>query len=372
MFLCQPCPCLPSQLPIHRSSGPADLGSAQVQLKFSPAAHREKEKISHNRTHLLIEPLCLICPLAPEKLEALISLDTGVWGFLFALAAFLTYQSPPLPALCFLCPAAPTVQLSPKTVTVAAVNGINTCIKTTCCHPLWLSPSLAFSCVGLSVWLLELTFSCDDLNIGTTSRWCRDYFFSWITTACLLGSLAHCSAFPAPSRFPICSCSLCEFRCVMTWLLPLISDMWRGIYRSGVERLYWLEMLVSVCRTPLQICYSKHLFLRKLELSFHVLLVMLKPQLQLLLFPGAHLTHFTCEASENCPRSLFNHCLRIIQRVSASVCVSVCRTLPFSLCVVQHCISPGYPPQGSNNTTSWWKLGEFFVVMTLLPARFAQ
>lgn len=67
-------------------------------------------------------------PLAPEKLEALISLDTGVWGFLFALAAFLTYQSPPC-LLCFLCPAAPTLKLYPKTVTVAAVNEvINTCI----------------------------------------------------------------------------------------------------------------------------------------------------------------------------------------------------------------------------------------------------
>lgn len=92
----------------------------------------------------------------------------------------------------------------------------------------------------------------------------------------------------------------------------------------------------------------------------------LEAKLEPPLFPGAHLTHFTCVASQNCSQSLFNQCVRIIQRVSASVSVSVCQTLPFSLCVVQRCISLGYPPQGPNNTTSWWKLGEFFVVMTLL------
>lgn len=89
-------------------------------------------------------------------------------------------------------------------------------------------------------------------------------------------------------------------------------------------------------------------------------LVGLKAQLEPPLFPGAHLTHFTCESSQNCSQSLFNQCVGIIQCVSASVSVSVCQTLPFSLCVVQHCISLGYPPQGPNNTTSWWKLGEFF------------
>lgn len=56
------------------------------------------------------QPMCVIdrvsyLPLTPEKREALISLDTGVWGFLFALAAFLKYQNnpllPPTPTLPF-------------------------------------------------------------------------------------------------------------------------------------------------------------------------------------------------------------------------------------------------------------------------------
>lgn len=34
-------------------------------------------------------------PFAPEKLEALISFKTTLLNFLFALATFLTYQSPP-------------------------------------------------------------------------------------------------------------------------------------------------------------------------------------------------------------------------------------------------------------------------------------
>lgn len=52
--------------------------------------------MSHSQSHVLIELLSLSdLALAPEKLEALISLDTGVWAFLFALATFLTYQSPP-------------------------------------------------------------------------------------------------------------------------------------------------------------------------------------------------------------------------------------------------------------------------------------
>lgn len=92
-------------------------------------------------------------------------------------------------------------------------------------------------------------------------------------------------------------------------------------------------------------------------------LATLKPQLQLLLFffPGAHLTHFACRASQNCSQSLFNHCVKIIQRVSAFDSVSVCQTLPFPLCVVRCCISRGYPPQDSNNTTSWLKLRDLFV-----------
>lgn len=119
-----------------------------------------------------------------------------------------------------------------------------------------------------------------------------------------------------------------------------------------------------------QLC-SRHLFLINmalLEFSFHTLwdtktgsyLARLKPQLQQVCFPGPHLTHFTCEASQNPSLSLFNHYVRIIQHVSASNSVSIQQALPFSLCVVQHCTSLGYPPQYSNNTTSCWKVEELF------------
>lgn len=73
----------------------ADLSSAQVQLKFGPAVECEEEE--NLSTISLVDWVSLSdLPLAPEKLEALILLETGVWGFLFALAAFLTYQSPRL------------------------------------------------------------------------------------------------------------------------------------------------------------------------------------------------------------------------------------------------------------------------------------
>lgn len=59
-------------------------------------------------------------PFAPEKLEALISFKTTLLNFLFALATFLTYQSP-------LLSLPTTVQPTPTTVTVAVVNdGIKT------------------------------------------------------------------------------------------------------------------------------------------------------------------------------------------------------------------------------------------------------
>lgn len=67
----------------------------------------------------------------------------------------------------------------------------------------------------------------------------------------------------------------------------------------------------------------------------------------------------------NYSRSSFRHAARMIQRVSASVSVS--QTLPFSLCVVQHCISLGYPLQDLNNTTSWWELGKIFVIHDTSP-----
>lgn len=45
--------------------------------------------------------------------------------------------------------------------------------------------------------------------------------------------------------------------------------------------------------------------------------------------------------------------------------VSACQTLPFSLCVVQHSISLGYPPLGSNKCTSWCKMGNILLSATL-------
>lgn len=53
-----------------------------------------------------------------------------------------------------------------------------------------------------------------------------------------------------------------------------------------------------------------------------------------------------CVCTQQSSQRLFSHSMRIIQCVSASVC----QTLPFSLWVVQHCVSLGYPPQDSNNT----------------------
>lgn len=49
-------------------------------------------------------------------------------------------------------------------------------------------------------------------------------------------------------------------------------------------------------------------------------------------FSGAHLTHFACEVSQNYSQSLFNHHVRIIQRVSAFDCVFMSDNFP-SLCV---------------------------------------
>lgn len=107
-----------------RASGPADLssGSAQIQSGCSFV-----DWVSD-------------LPFAPEKLEALISLDTGVWGFLFALATFLTYQSPPTPLLACSLLSLPVQTLQSvqpshrEQVTVAVVKVINTCVKSTWCH----------------------------------------------------------------------------------------------------------------------------------------------------------------------------------------------------------------------------------------------
>lgn len=66
-------------------------------------------------------------------------------------------------------------------------------------------PPLSFTSFVLMLWLkdegfawrLQLEVNCDDLNSSTTCQCCRDYS-SWIITAHLLGSLAHCSVFPSP------------------------------------------------------------------------------------------------------------------------------------------------------------------------------
>lgn len=97
-----------------------------AQLKFSSHSVLLVKK----NQYLTISLICCLnlsvsdLLLAPEKLEALISLDTGVWGLSVCLCCIPDIPEPPLPALCFLRPAAPSVQLSPKTVTVAAVNGV--------------------------------------------------------------------------------------------------------------------------------------------------------------------------------------------------------------------------------------------------------
>lgn len=141
--------------------------------------------------------------------------------------------------------------------------------------------------------------------------------------------------------------------------------MWRGIHVSGGERLHWLERVRRL--SSWWGCCSEHLFL--MELLYKIQraqecnrqLASVKAQLQRLLAVFLGPTWPTLlEASQNCSQSLFNHSVKIIRRVSAFDSVSVCQTLPFSLCVVQHCISQGYPPQDSNNTTSWWKLKELF------------
>lgn len=141
--------CLPSQLPIHtaglranvparRASRPADLGLLRFKLSSNsgPCSRRKKKQISCNQSHLSIELfLSDLPPLRRKKLEALISLDTGVWGFLFALAAFLAYQSPPCLLSAFSARPPPQSSFPPKTVTVAAANGvINTRVQTTRCH----------------------------------------------------------------------------------------------------------------------------------------------------------------------------------------------------------------------------------------------
>lgn len=185
---------------VARASRPADLSSAQLssaQFKFSSHSMLLVKK----NQYLTISLICCLnlsvsdLLLAPEKLEALISLDTGVWGLSVCLCCIPDIPEPPLPALCFLRPAAPSVQLSPETVTVAAVNGVIN------------NQSLTLTTLSFLHQTLYLVLWAD------CELWWPKYqheeslrlffpFFLWITNACLSGSLAHCSAFPAPLQVP--------------------------------------------------------------------------------------------------------------------------------------------------------------------------
>lgn len=155
-----------------------------------------------------------------------------------------------------------------------------------------------------------------------------------------------------PQRFSGLQSALCEFSCVMTWLLPLISDMRRGICGNGAGQILAWGFAESV-----NIRKSEHLLFTDLALLWILLPqpggeATPEPQLQHECFPEAHLTHFHM--------SLFNHCMKIIQHVSVSIFLCKWRVLPFFLCAVQRCISLGYPPQETNNTTSWRKVGDVF------------
>lgn len=137
-------------------------------------------------------------PLAPEKLEALISLDTRVQGFLFALAAFLTYQSP-LPILFSLC-YWPTSQWN-----------CNACSSEWCyfCHYLYHSTHTTFD-LKLKLVLVLIQTSSDSLScysndlIVTTCSLVTHLLWH-IVTAYFVGLLPHFFVFDFTSR-------CCEFK----------------------------------------------------------------------------------------------------------------------------------------------------------------
>ena len=367
MFLChEPCLCLPSSSPIHSTGLRANmphagwragragrqisdqLGSNSVQLVGV------KKKTSHKSISSADWVSLSDLPLAPEKLEALISLDTGLWGFLFALAAFLTYQSPPpLPVLCFLCPGWPPQSSSPlQTVTVAVGNVvIDTCMVTPiCCVFISRPKDRHFVLNGQGTGLNWMWMDCSPVGV--------------------FGSLL---CFPSPLQVSsLVMLPLCEFRCVITWLLPLIHWHVEGNSRKRSRKGFTGWKLQNQGASLYQCC-CENLFLTE-HWSWYSSLRMASSnwsvpnhnfQQALAVFQGPTWPTLH-EASQKYSQSLFNHSVRIIQRVSAFDSVSVCPTLPFSLCVGQHGISKGYPLPDSNNTTSWWKLREVFLYIIFL------
>lgn len=70
MFPCQPCLCLPSKFPIltldlwaNTLAGRAARFSSQLASSSAGAQLKDESIFPHNQSHLLIEPICLICPL---------------------------------------------------------------------------------------------------------------------------------------------------------------------------------------------------------------------------------------------------------------------------------------------------------------------
>lgn len=335
MLCCWPWLCLHLQFPIHmtgqwgnilagrtiRLAGPSSAQLCSVWFN-SVVLMWPCEK---SPTTFLVsagDPF-LDLPLAPEKLEALISLGTGVQGFLFALAAFQAYQRPRLPLLSL--PAWPLEPGSPPAFKIITLGVIRAC-ATFCMLPptpprhqpsacmliLWQSSETPqdLPCLFALAGEPKLAVNWGDPNISIADRarvvLCESQhadcssLLVWI-----IGELFSC---PCPHLAPC----LCEFRCVMTWLLPLINDMWRSIHGRGAE--FWsssceIEMLLSAC-TRVPQTYSKYILFKKqiclkltvLDLNFQAAkhtpewkkrFNHAKPQFQEAFFFSGRLTHFS-------------------------------------------------------------------------------
>lgn len=178
---------------------------------------------------------------------------------------------------------------------------------------------------------------------------------------CLV-SVAHCSVFPSPLQ-------VLNQTVLSVWIRKC-NDLTAASNKWHVEGNLWRYSSITDWNLDVRwsyVSYSEHL-----NFPFYFLQdynpVILILELQAEIFPEDLLTHFTREASWNCSHCWLNHCMKLIQRVSAQS-LTLCETLPFSLCVAEHSISLGYPPQDSKKNTSWCRPGQIVLLTRVHDAR---